>query len=143
MTPEPTPVSGMTPRSPEFALPVTVMRTTAGLTLAATAMVADDSSMVTGWVVPTLCPVTTEAAGAGWSKAPLALRATTVPPEARIADRRAAARTGPIEFRFRATVGATGAAAAGAAGSYQRSGVVGGTASYSRIQSGRLSGAGE
>ena len=36
---------------PEIAgieLPVTVMRTTAGLTLAATAIVADDSSMVTG-----------------------------------------------------------------------------------------------
>ena len=64
MTPEPTPVSGMTPRSPAFALPVTVIRTTAGLTFAATAIVADDSSMVTGLVAPTFVPVATEAAGA-------------------------------------------------------------------------------
>ena len=54
MTPEPTPVSGMTPALPALLEPVTVIRTTAGLTLAATAMVADDSLMATGWTVPTL-----------------------------------------------------------------------------------------
>ena len=37
-------------------LPVTVIRTTAGLTLAATAMVAEDSSIVTGWTAPTFVP---------------------------------------------------------------------------------------
>ena len=36
------------------AVPVTVIRTTAGLTLAATSMVADDSSMVTGLTAPTV-----------------------------------------------------------------------------------------
>ena len=87
MTPDPTPVSGMTPLLPAFAVPVTVMRTTAGLTLAATAIVADDSSMATGWTVPTLvaCGALAEA-GAGRSSAPTADSAATVPTDASTAD---------------------------------------------------------
>ena len=54
MTPEPTPVGGMTPRLPVSFAPVTRILTTAGLTLVATAMVADDSSMATGWRAPAL-----------------------------------------------------------------------------------------
>jgi hypothetical protein len=47
MTPEPTPVSGMIPFEVS-TLPLTSMRTTAGLAFAATLMVAEDSSIVTG-----------------------------------------------------------------------------------------------
>jgi hypothetical protein len=54
----------MTPRLVS-TLALTVMRTTAGLTLAATAIVADDSSMVTGWVVPTFVPLGAVVAAAG------------------------------------------------------------------------------
>src|SRR6478752_2368227 len=48
MTPEPTPVAGMTPVLP-WSEPVTVILTTAGLTLDATAMVADCSSTGAVW----------------------------------------------------------------------------------------------
>jgi hypothetical protein len=64
MTPEPTPVSGMTPWFGVDWL-LTVMRTTAGLTLAATAIVADDSSIVTGCVEPTVWPGGVDVAAAG------------------------------------------------------------------------------
>src|SRR4051794_10060391 len=88
MTPDPTPVSGMTPLLPALVVPVTVIRTTAGLTLDATAIVADDSSMATGWTVPTLVACGTLAdAGAGRSSAPAAVSAATVPTDARTADR--------------------------------------------------------
>ena len=64
------------------------MRTTAGLTLAATSMVADYSSMVTGWLALT-CRAGGRGRGAGGAdrarRSPS--RATTVPPEARTADR--------------------------------------------------------
>src|SRR4051794_27473506 len=157
MTPEPTPVSGMTPWLVSTWL-LTVMRTTAGLTLDATAIVADDSSIVTGWVDPTVWPAgVVDEAGADRSSAPVAPSAKTVPPEARIADRTAAATTVPPEPRVPvrwtgavvgvgvtpgAVVPASGAAEVGASGvgSYQRSGVFAG-ASW-RDHAGRLSGVG-
>ena len=156
MTPEPTPVSGMTPWF-VLTLPVTVMRTTAGLTLAATAMVADDSSMVTGCVVPTVWPAgPVEDAGAGWSSAPVAPSAKTVPPDARTAERSAAARTvGPeprlvvrwtgattgVGVEASAETAPSGVVGVTGAGSYHRSGVAAGLSW--RDQSGRASGVGE
>ncbi len=131
---------------PELALPVTVIRTTAGLTLAATAIVADDSSMATGWVVPafvaggTLVLVT-----AGRSSAPVAPRARTVPPDARTADSSETAMSEPPRPRDRPVSGAGLAAVVGTAagaGSYQRSGVTGGVCSHERAHSERGSGAG-
>ena len=127
-------------------LPVTVIRTTAGLTLAATAMVADVSSMVTGLTAPTAVP-----ARRRWSRRPgcgrgrrVAPSARTVPPEARTADSSAAAMTGPSRSAARSSALTATAGAGAAAGSYQRSGVgVAGGASYVRIQSGRASGVGE
>src|SRR4051812_50185592 len=121
MTPEPTPVSGMTPWLVSTWL-LTVMRTTAGLTLDATAIVADDSSIVTGWVDPTVWPAgVVDEAGADRSSAPVAPSAKTVPPEARIADRTAAAPTvppgprGPLR-RARGGVGVGGPPRAGGVG---------------------------
>ena len=59
ITPEPTPVSGMIPVEVS-TLPLVVIRTTAGLTAAATSIVAEDSSIVTGWLfAPTVVPVAT------------------------------------------------------------------------------------
>ena len=55
----------MTPWLPVLAAPVTVIRTTAGLTLAATAIVADDSSMVTGWMAPALVGLAASVDGGG------------------------------------------------------------------------------
>ena len=95
ITPEPTPVGGMTPRLPVSVAPVTRILTTAGLTLVATAMVADDSSMATGWRAPALVDCGDVTTAAGRSRAPAALSARTVPPEARTADRRAAASNAP------------------------------------------------
>ena len=70
MTPEPTPVSGMMPVDVS-TLPPTVIRTTAGLAFAATLIVADDSSIVTGWLLaPTVVTVGVDATAAGRSKAP-------------------------------------------------------------------------
>ena len=127
MTPEPTPVSGMTPRLPAFDVPVTVIRTTAGLTLAATAIVADDSSIATGWSVPTFVACGTLErcrAPVGRARRPRRARGRC-PAEARTADRSGAARTRPAA-RPRST-GVAGAVGAGVgAGSYQRSGVTGG-----------------
>ena len=120
--------------------------TTAGLTFAATSMVADDSSMVTGWTVPTLlpCPVGDTMAVVR-SRLPVAASAATVPVEARTADRSATARIEPVperELRPRSTAGSVATAATGA-GSYQRSGVGGTVFSAERAQSGRASGVGE
>src|SRR6478752_1559942 len=144
MTPEPTPVSGMTPLLPSLVVPVTVIRTTAGLTFEATAIVADCSSIETGWRAPTLVPWATAAdvGAAGRSRAPAALNARTVPPDASTADRSAAAsrELPPVLLR-----GGTGTALAGtgvAAGSYHRSGVTGGVWSQDRAQSLRGSGLG-
>ena len=146
ITPEPTPVSGMTPYVPELALPVTVIRTTAGLTLAATAIVADDSSMVTGWVVPALVASgTLVVETTGRSSAPVAPRARTVPPDARTADSSETATSEPPRPRDRPVSGAGLAAVVGTAagaGSYQRSGVTGGVCSHERAHSERGSGAG-
>src|SRR6187455_3660680 len=150
MTPEPTPVSGMTPLLVSTLLDV-VMRTTAGLTLAATAMVADDSSMLTGWLPLTVEPLAATGLGVGWSRAPVADRARTVPPEARTADRAAARTTEPVLDRLArpaevvgAVTGVVAAVAAAGAGSYQRSGVTAGAVAVSwRDQTGRGSGVGE
>src|SRR6187402_2794251 len=145
MTPEPTPVSGMAPDA-SGVVPPTVIRTTAGLTLAATSMVAEDSSMVTGLVVPTLLPWPVVGMKAPpRSSAPLAPRTRTVPPAARTADRSETARIEPIPVCLRVVppldgvTAATGAGVAGA-GSNQRSGVVGAGASSVFDHSGRLSG---
>src|SRR5688572_29609261 len=95
MTPEPTPVSGMIPLDVSTP-PLTVIRTTAGLAFAATLIVADDSSIVTGWLLaPTFVAFGVVETAAGRSSAPVALRATSVPPDASTADRSAAARTVP------------------------------------------------
>src|SRR6187397_1611512 len=126
MTPEPTPVAGMMPRS-VFASPEVVICTTAGLTLAATSMVADDSSIVTGCAEPTVWPVELDATGVGWSSEPVACSAMTVPPEASTAARRADAtimQAPPREPVVWVGVGgATVAVPIAGAGSYQRSGV--------------------
>src|SRR3954471_6844062 len=96
MTPDPTPVAGMTPLFPESDAPVTVMRTTAGLTLAATEIVADDSSMVTGCEAPAFVAWLDAGTGLpGWSGPPGARRARTVPPAASTADNSATARIEP------------------------------------------------
>src|SRR5882762_8515012 len=97
MTPEPTPVWGIWVPNPLVFVPSAVMRTTAGLIFAATSMIADDSSRVTGCLAPTV--VLLEAAAptvvAGRLSAPDALRARNVPPEARIPPRSAARMTWP------------------------------------------------
>src|SRR5262245_54596401 len=92
MIPEPTPCSGMDPPNGSVVVPLTIIRTTEGPALAAASMIADDSSIVTGWRAAAceaelllLAPV---AAG---SRAPAPFRARTVPPAARIAERAEAA----------------------------------------------------
>src|SRR5436190_8907165 len=82
---------------PVSAAPVTLIFTTAGLTFDATAIVADCSSMATGWTEPALDACATAGAGemAGRSSAPAALSAITVPPAARMAESRDAAINGP------------------------------------------------
>ncbi len=133
MTPEPTPVSGMIPLDVS-TLPLTLMRTTAGLAFAATLIVADDSSIVTGWLLaPTVVVVGVVDTGAGRSSAPVALSATSVPPDASTADRSAAPKTVPSPLRpdFVPVTApcVTGVGDTLAAGSYQRSGVGGGAGS--------------
>src|SRR5258708_4310060 len=121
MTPDPTPVGGMTPKLPVSDRPVTVIRTTAGLTADATAIVADDSSMAPGWTAPALLPAGDVSAAAGRSSAPTAPSARTVPPDARTADRSVAATSEPLPLRPRRTSEVAGAVGAGVgAGSYQR-----------------------
>src|SRR4029453_3310529 len=116
MTPEPTPVAGMTPVLPSSD-PVTVIFTTAGLTLAATAIVADCSSMVTGWVAPVFVAWGAETAllGAGRSRTPAAPSAPPVPPDARIAARTAVSTTEAPRERFGWVVAVAVGTGAGAA----------------------------
>src|SRR5688572_13703282 len=97
------------------------MRTTAGLADAATSMMADDSSMVTGWREVTFWPTGEEAGWPCCSKAPVAFSANTVPPEARTAASRAAPTTVPVPAPRRGRSAGTVAVAVGVAGSYQRS----------------------
>src|SRR5258705_10076036 len=113
MTPDPTPVGGMTPKLPVSDRPVTVIRTTAGLTADATAIVADDSSMATGWTAPALLPAGDVATAAGRSSAPTAPSARTVPPDARTAFRRVAATCVPLPLRPRRNSVVAGAVGAG------------------------------
>src|SRR5918993_4285823 len=124
MTPDPTPVGGMTPRLPVSEAPVTRIFTTAGLTVDATAIVADDSSRATGWTAPALDAWGEVAAAVGRSRAPAALSARTVPPDARTAERSVAAMSEPVPRPSRRPAAVAGAVGAGVgAGSYQRSGV--------------------
>src|SRR5215210_4040680 len=97
MTPEPTPVAGIVPPMASGLVSLTVIRTTAGLTFAATSMIAEDSSSVTGCFAPTVVPPAVVAAGAREprSSAPEALSAKNVPPEPRTAARMAARITWP------------------------------------------------
>ena len=73
MMPEPTPSDGIVVGSVVAFAELTI-RTTAGLTLAATEMIADDSSILTGWGAVAIWPDGAEAGGAGWSSAPEARR---------------------------------------------------------------------
>ena len=84
ITPEPTPGAPAIGSVPD---PWVSILTTAGPTLAAASMIADDSSMVTGSWEPVCCTPATEDAGAGRSKAPAWSSTNTVPPDARTADR--------------------------------------------------------
>src|SRR5215203_4641479 len=131
----------MTPRFPVSEAPVTRIFTTAGLTVDATAIVADDSSMATGWTAPAFDACGKTAAGAGRSRAPAAFRASTVPPDARTADRSVAATSDPLPRPSRRVAVVAGAVGAGVgAGSYQRSGVTGGASSQDLAHSERVSG---
>src|ERR671924_629034 len=95
MTPDPTPVSGICPPNAFVLTPSTVIRTTAGLTFAAAAMIADDSSIVTGCWAPTVVVVPLLDVGAGRLSAPDALSARYMPPDAIVAARTADRSTGP------------------------------------------------
>ena len=108
-------------------------------------MVADDSSMATGWRRPGVgrlgrWPAPAPSAGRGRRprRAPGPCRPRRAPPPA--ARRRGSSRPGrPTAVRDRQSP-ATGAGAG--AGSYQRSGVTGGVSSHERAQSARGSGRG-
>src|SRR3982751_6574792 len=97
MTPEPIPVWGIVLPSSFVFLPSAVIRTTAGLTLAATSMIADDSSSVTGCRAPIAVAFEADAPAGVVVRlsAPDASRARNVPPEARTAPRIAARSTWP------------------------------------------------
>ncbi len=77
-----------------FAFAELMIRTTAGLTFAATSMMADDSSIRTCCGELVVWPAGSVVAAAGWSRAPAARRVRYVPPEARMAAMIAAARIG-------------------------------------------------
>ena len=94
MTPEPMPSVGTFPNG-SLLWPSTVILTTAGLTLAATSITADDSSIVTGVVSPVVVPRPVVAGATVRSKAPLRSSTTTVPLEASTADSMDAARIVP------------------------------------------------
>jgi hypothetical protein len=115
MKPEPTPVSGTLPKG-SVVVPLVVILTTAGLSLVATSMTADDSLTVTCWVPPMVVAGPTFDDGAGLSNAPARSSTSTVPVEATTADRREAAMTVPMPgpARWLCDAGA-GAAAAGSA----------------------------
>src|SRR4051794_37960341 len=95
MKPEPTPVSGTLPNG-SVDVPLVVILTTAGLSFDATSMTADDSLMVTGWVLPVVLTWPTVDEGAGLSNAPARSRTSTVPVEATTADSSEAAITVPM-----------------------------------------------
>src|SRR3954469_4269179 len=119
------------------------MRTTDGPAFAATSMTAEFSSTVIGWrtgVEFGFWPA--GAIGVDRSKAPLAVSATTVPPEAMTAAARAAASTVPTPTPRRAGA-VTGWARTGDPVSNQRSGVGSDSPHAVRDHSGRGSGAGE
>src|SRR5688572_18987629 len=119
--------------------PPIVIRTTAGLTAAATSIVAEFSLIGPGWLLaPTVVPVGPAGSTVARSSAPVARRARTVPLEASTADRSAAAKSVPIPRRpdvleplDAGLTGVVGTDPARAAGSYQRSGVVAGGGSSS------------
>ena len=124
--------------------PVTVIRTTAGLTLAATSMVADDSSIVTGLTAPTFVPGPTTEAGSGpVERAGDAEREDGAAGGEDRRQQRCRDDASPCRRRLARTRPRLTGPGAGA-GSYQRSGVeVGAGVSYVRIHSGRGSGVGE
>src|SRR5260370_21606165 len=98
MIPEPTPCSGIVPPSGSVVVPVSVIRTTAGLTLLAASMIAEDSSTATG----TLLAEIFAGAAAGVLRAPIApvpSSTRTVPPEASTADRTATPTSAPTPDR--------------------------------------------
>src|SRR5580765_3633040 len=118
------------------------MRTTDGPALAATSMIAEDSSSVTGCLIVAEFAFWLLVAAIGArSKAPLAVRATTVPPEARMAAASAAMTTVPVPAPRRGAATA-GGLAAGAVVSNQCSGV-GSRRGQLCVQSVRGSGEGE
>ena len=124
--------------------PVTRIFTTAGLTLDATAIVADDSSMATGWTAPALCLAAGERRHGGRSIEG-ADGAEREDRAARCQDRRQERGRDQRPRRLSPSrpCGVAGAVGAGVgAGSYQRSGVTGVTWSQDRAQSARGSGAG-
>jgi hypothetical protein len=130
------------------SMPSVKIRTTDGLAFAATSMMADDSSRLTGCL--TVAGFALELGACVTIvvrfRAPLAFNATTVPPDARMAAARAAASTVPVPLERRVG-GAAGRAAAGPAASNQRSGArvcaLSGSAQRAWAQSVRGSGAGE
>src|SRR5688572_5057318 len=141
MTPEPTPSCSRSGAASTAA--AVVILTTAGPALAATSTTADDSSMEIGWRT---VAVSAFAAGGGvvLSRAPEAVSAAKVPPEARTADSSAIPRTvpGPVLPRRRSVTVATGCRGAD---SNQRSGVVGagaGSVQRALVQSFRGAGGG-
>src|SRR5687767_1497147 len=112
--------------------PPVVIRTTAGLTAAATAMVAELSSTGPGGLLaPTVVPVGPVWTWAVRSRTPVARRARTVPLDASTAESREAARSVPMPPRpdrseplDAGVTAVVGTAPGTTAGSYQRSGVV-------------------
>src|SRR5829696_6207506 len=112
MTPEPTPVLGMSaPNTPVSPPVVVVIFTTAGPAFAAASMTADDSSMVTGCCA-LVCWFEPVGAEATWrSSAPVRSSRTAVPPAASTADSSEAVTTvpTPVGPRFlREVAGDTG-----------------------------------
>src|SRR5262245_32793383 len=107
------PVSGSAPPSPSAEVPLAVIRTTAGLTLAAAFTTAEESSMT---MVPLVGRLPApDAPGAAWrTSAPVDWRSTTVPPDASTADRTDTATMLPTPVRRGSLV--TGPAATGSVG---------------------------
>src|SRR5574338_112285 len=142
MTPEPTPRSGIWPPNGSVVVPVAVIWTTAGLTVAAALTTADESSTAMGCEV---CPGAwlPVADPTGRLRAPVLSRTTTVPPDASTADSAAAATIRPMPSgrpRRDTGVGATGSVGAGVGAETDRSA---GSSQAERIQSGCGSGGGE
>ena len=115
MKPEPTPSDGTVPNG-SVVVPSVVIFTTAGPTLAAASMTAEDSLMVTGWV-PVVWPLPMPDVCAGRLKTPCWPSTATVPPEARTADRADATITVPTPAprRWRDGLRSIGAAGRGTA----------------------------